>query len=1022
MRKAAVNCLCVPLIAWMAASAAQLPVKTYTTADGLARNTIECIVQDPRGFLWFCTTDGLSRFDGYTFTNYGTEHGLPNRAVTSLLISRRGIYWVGTWAGLFRFDPNSSLPQKFDAVRFGSGEFTQHVAALVEDRVGTLWVATNGGLYRLKGGKAAESVDVGIPAAVTGTQEVSALLVDRRGMLWIGGVGRVHILMPDGRTERYQDPRFAGGTVVALYEDREGRIWASDNNVLYRLNPNAGPEDPIVTRTYTMKDGLPGIHIASMLQSSDGRFWAGGSGGLGEYIATADKFESYTTAQGLSDQNIYSMADDTEGNLWVGTAAAGVMKIARRGFMSYTQADGLSNVGIVSVFVDQEGELCGWARDKGLFDCFDGKRFTSFRPEYPDTIRHFGWGWNQTAFQDHAGEWWVPTGQGLCRFGKTKNAEQLVGRSPKAVYTTRDGLPGNDIFRLFEDSRGDIWLSTAGQPSDPLTRWERATGQFHIYTESDGLPRMQDSAMAFAENRSGQLWIGFYSGGLARFRDGHFAFYNEADGVPAGQIRALHMDQSGRLWIASYHGGLGRMDNPSEANPRFVAYTTADGLSDNSVLCVTEDEWGRIYACTGHGIDRLDPATGHIKQYTTADGLARGEQNFAGRDRHGAVWFGSLGGLSRLVPEFEKPVSPPPVLITGLQIRAVSRPLAEFGQSTVSGLVLQPDQNQLRLDFVGLGFAPGERLRYQYRLEGADRDWSSPTEQRTINYASLRRGSYTFRVRAVNVEGAVSPQPASVTFTVLAPVWQRWWFLSAAGIALSLMIHGLYRYRLAQLLAVERIRIRIATDLHDDIGASLSHIAVLSEVVTSEVARLGVISDGQRVSEPLARIGSVSRELIDSMSDIVWAISPRKDRLRSLTQRMREFAGEILSARGIEFYLDAPDIDQQIKLDPEVRRQIFLIFKECVNNVVRHSRSTRVACDFRIERGDFVLRLSDNGHGFGATVANGADSDCRGGHGLVSITRRVEALGGKLEVTAARDQGVTVLLRIPHHGGFASPK
>ena len=348
--------------------------------------------------------------------------------------------------------------------------------------------------------------------------------------------------------------------------------------------------------------------------------------------------------------------------------------------------------------------------------------------------------------------------------------------------------------------------------------------------------------------------------------------------------------------------------------------------------------------------------------------------------------------------------------------------LSQLGETELSALELPPTRNEIEVEFLSLDFRQGADLRYQYMLEGTDAHWSAPTDQRRVLYPGLTPGTYRFRVRAVSSDGSASSQPAVAAFTVMAPVWKRWWFISLEAVLAAFVIHSLYQYRLEQLLSVERMRSRIATDLHDDIGASLSHIAVLSEVVTSEVARLGVISDGQRVSEPLARIGSVSRELIDSMSDIVWAISPRKDRLRSLTQRMREFAGEILSARGIEFYLDAPDIDQQIKVDPEVRRQIFLIFKECVNNVVRHSRATRVACDFRIERGDFVLRLSDNGRGFGATVANGADSDCRGGHGLVSITRRVEALGGKLEVTAARDQGVTVLLRIPHHGGFASPK
>jgi signal transduction histidine kinase len=206
---------------------------------------------------------------------------------------------------------------------------------------------------------------------------------------------------------------------------------------------------------------------------------------------------------------------------------------------------------------------------------------------------------------------------------------------------------------------------------------------------------------------------------------------------------------------------------------------------------------------------------------------------------------------------------------------------------------------------------------------------------------------------------------------------------------------------------------RIATDLHDDIGASLSHIAVLSEVVTSEVGRLSMPSDGQRLHEPLSRIGSVSRELIDSMSDIVWAISPRKDRLRSLTQRMREFAGELLGARGIEFHLEAAGIDEEMRLDPEVRRQVYLIFKECVHNVARHSGSTRVSCDFRMERGELVLRLSDNGRGFDIAAANGGKSESHGGHGLLSMERRAKALGGRIEVVGARDHGATVMLRIP---------
>jgi signal transduction histidine kinase len=257
-----------------------------------------------------------------------------------------------------------------------------------------------------------------------------------------------------------------------------------------------------------------------------------------------------------------------------------------------------------------------------------------------------------------------------------------------------------------------------------------------------------------------------------------------------------------------------------------------------------------------------------------------------------------------------------------------------------------------------------------------------------------------------------------VELRILSPIWQRWWFMTLFALAAAGVIYALHRTRVARLVELERIRHRIATDLHDDIGASLSHIAVLSEVVTSEVARQGLAPEGQRLYEPLARIGSVSRELIDSMSDIVWAISPRKDRLRNLTQRMREFAGEILGPRGIEFQLQAASIDQDMTVGPEVRRQVFLIFKEGVNNIVRHSASTRVVCDFHLEGGQLVLRLSDNGRGFCPTAASVPE---REGHGLQSMRRRAAGLRARLDVATGPNQGVTVVLRVPLRRHAASP-
>lgn len=220
-------------------------------------------------------------------------------------------------------------------------------------------------------------------------------------------------------------------------------------------------------------------------------------------------------------------------------------------------------------------------------------------------------------------------------------------------------------------------------------------------------------------------------------------------------------------------------------------------------------------------------------------------------------------------PGPEPPSQPPPVYIGGLTVAGVPHAISELGEAEIRELRFAHTQNQVRVDFFSLGFAPGEILRYQFKLEGAGGDWSAPTNERTVFYANMRPGTYRFMVRAVNADGLTSEQPASVTFTILAPVWQRWWFITLAVAATSLLIFAAHRYRVRRLLELERIRTRIATDLHDDIGASLSQIAILSEVARREVR-----AENTRATRPLMQIAAASAELVDSMSDIVWAINP----------------------------------------------------------------------------------------------------------------------------------------------------
>jgi signal transduction histidine kinase len=370
------------------------------------------------------------------------------------------------------------------------------------------------------------------------------------------------------------------------------------------------------------------------------------------------------------------------------------------------------------------------------------------------------------------------------------------------------------------------------------------------------------------------------------------------------------------------------------------------------------------------------------------------------RDRHGALWFSAFYGVARLIPAPDEP-QPPPIFISGVRINGDARAIADLGEAHMGELKLNPSENHLQIDFVGLAFGTGEALRYQYKLEGADADWQALTSLRAVNYANLAPGAYRFVVRAMNAEGQFSPTAASVEFTILSPIWQRWWFLSMAAALIGLIAYALYHRRVARLLELERVRTRIASDLHDDIGANLTRIAILSEVAHAQLRH-----DNPSIENPLSSIAQISRESVASMGEIVWAINPKRDHLIDLVQRMRKLASEVFTGRKIDYEFVAPETDPDVPLGADVRRNLLLIFKEAINNVARHSRCSNVIIELRIERASIVLAVSDDGIGFEA-------ENSTEGNGVVSMKRRASSLGGELQLISAQGKGTKIVLNVP---------
>jgi ligand-binding sensor domain-containing protein/two-component sensor histidine kinase len=1023
------------LVAASMARAERLPIRTYTTADGLTHVRVTRIVADSRGFVWFCAPEGLSRFDGQGFTRYGHAHGLANTRINDFLETSRGTYWVATnGGGVYRYTPLVNGPgardiaqaagSRFTLFRVGEDAQTNRVNDLHEDRQGRLWAGTDGGLFQLDDAASPHAfrrVSIGVPASPDRAVQIWAFADDHAGGLWIGtsrGLLRRHA---DGRVihSRIQPGRGLDN-VRALLVDRKGRLWIGHDSGLIlfrpgegpvsvpgaparaaaRRNPRVGlPATPGETVRFTTIDGVAGGNVRALLQSADGQVWIGSRDGLTRF--DGHRFESFTSSQGIT--RVTALTEDREGSIWIGTLTNGAQRLARHGFSTYTEADGLRDTLIGAVFEAPAGRLHVVSSTQHVHR-LDAGRFVSVRPNLVEDVADpVGPG---TALRDRAGEWWMPGGAGLYRFPKVARVEQLARTRPRAIYTSRDGLAGDDVFRLFEDSRGDIWIGRRVPTSSILTRWERATGAFHRYTESDGLPPY-NRIYSFAEDRSGNVWIGFQNGGVARLRHGRFTLFTAADGAPAEGVGGLLVDARGRLWIGSTRPALTRVDDPAADRPRFRA--GPEGLSAEAIGPMTEDLRGRLYLGTTSGvIDRLDPQTGRIRQFTAADGLPGTSLTTAFRDSRGAVWFGSYNGLIRLLPGEDPPATLPAVRIGSVRVAGESYLTSDLGEVDVPRFELGAGLNHLQFEFFALGAGSGDAVRYQYRLDGADRGWNAPTDHRDVNYASLAPGQYRFLVRTVASDGTVNHHAASVEFTIVPPIWQRWWFRGGLVLAVVVAVLAGHRYRVRHLLALERIRMRIAADLHDDIGGSLSRIAIQSEVARREAAALG--------EQPVRRLSDIAesaRGVVDALGDVVWSVDPRRDDLASVFRRIREYGDELFAGTGVRWAYHASGNLAEVRLDPQARRQLFLLVKEATTNAARHAAARSVTLRVELSSREFRLDLEDDGRGFAPDSAgDGGDH-----HGIASMRSRAERLGSRLTIVTSPGTGTTVSVRMPRARG-----
>jgi signal transduction histidine kinase/ligand-binding sensor domain-containing protein len=957
--------------------AEQLPTTVFSARDGL-HTTVHRIVVDSKGFLWFPGSEGLARFDGNGFRIFTQADGLPTTVTSEIVERKDGTYWVGAGEHLCLFDPRPDRTRfQCESPKLGA------IRSLLEDEQG-LWCGTLRGLWRRAAGAQSWETVGGLEPAPDGRWIHGRLFKDMRGDVWATTSLGLYRFSPNGRMEHWpHSPSLHIDRGTALSET-PGSIWvgAGKELIRFQIDPHSGAAT--IANRYSRSDGLPSGYVGDV-RSWRGKVWAATFQGLA-YQLPSGAWQPVRLDSNVRGFPPVVLAIDALNNLWAGTDGGGAVRISGSGLSTFSESEGLGVGRVWAIFEDRQRNLTAVTKDEDHYFLtrFDGYRFQPVRLSAAFRIA-FGWSWPHIAVHSRSGEWWLATGAGLLRYAH-------------GLETAPNLAAEGNIFSVFEDSSGAIWAGVRHRiTKDGLFRRHPGAARFEKLGEADGLPPLrptQDVPSAFVEDRKGQIWIGTLNGGLLRFRGGRFQHIASSLGAPRRGVRALLLDGQGRLWIGTNGEGLLRIDDPSAASPAFSAYTKASGLSSDTINALADDLDGRIYAGAGSNIDRVDPlespGSGFIRHFTAEDGSLPGELRVGFRDRHGALWFGGDRGLLRMEPQKELP-NDPNVLVHAVRVNGRLRPISALGDAEPAALSLSAAERQLQVDFGGFR----HDLLYQTRLSGLDPDWTPPTSSRSVHYLSLAPGNYELAIRALTPDGRSSAIPARVRFRIASPVWQRWWFLLLGLASIAGIAYAAHRYRLAHALAVERVRTRLAADLHDDLGSGLVEIAILTEVA------------GQR--EPLLGLGAVARrarELRSALSDIVWSVDPSGDTLDELINRWRQSAYALLGEGRLEFLAPAAQDTSKVTLAPAQRRELLLVFKEIATNVARHAGAKLVRISVQVELKWLYLEIWDDGCGFDPEHSNS-------GNGLKSMRRRAETLGGSLKIDSQPGVGATVTLRVP---------
>lgn len=961
--------------------------------DGLSHNSVYAITQDNEGFVWFGTADGLNRYDGYEFRTYRQGPpdlgGLSNNSVSALFTDREGGLWAGTEYGINRYLPEDDGFRQYLPGAMADDDGFGRITALHQDDAGVIRAGTEAGVLRFdpEADRFRRDAIAGPMISIVGIQQAPD------GALWIlgrqaGGERAARRVARDG-SSRTWPLGSAWDSSATFLIDGEYRIWTH-----YR---DHGRFRDGTLQAPTVRPDRP---MTSAYQLRDGQLWFGTPAGL--YFRAPDGSQSGHQLVDPADRSwlrnyVRAIFEDRSGSVWVGTYT-GVYRYdpGARPFRSLGhEPDDASTLGGSAV-----SSVTGDGRHVWV-GTFGGGITRIDRQSH--AIAHFRHDpGNPTSLPNDVvwhlfledGVLWIGTDAGLSWM------DTATGEITGVPGISGSGAPR--VTFILRGLDGALWISTGGG----LRRLPAAgsgIARYPVVAFGNGAMNgtSDDGLGVLWQQDADTIWIGTDSGHLNRLdlRDDRFRHYAL---VGAGGERFegegvwdILPDGAGGLWLG--HGaGLHHFDTRT-GEQRHVGIR--QGLAGSVVYALAMDREGYLWLGTNRGLSRFDPRSGRVRNYTKRDGLANMEFNRHAdwKDDEGRLYFGGISGLTWFLPSEIRPNDyAPPVVLTQLGRYGASG-IEEVNPRGLDRLVLGPHDYGFSARFAALSYVSPAQNLYAFRLLGLEDRWLTSADSRLARYTNLAPGEYLFQVRGSNNDGLWSERLLELPVIVVPAFWETRWFRLLVILAVVALLWAGYRLRANQWRRMEQMRLRIASDLHDDVSSDLSGIAVATDMVRRRPA----LGDADR--RLLDEVAQTARRTGSALRDVVWYINPEQDSIAALADRVRSVSNSLLAEhdRDFDFALSQPDR----RLPMETRRHLLLIFKEAVHNIVRHAGAVRVRVGLWQEDRRIRMTVEDDGRGFEPGTA-------AAGHGLDSMRRRARAIGARLDIERPVTGGIRVVVNL----------